>query len=106
MSRADYRAAQRLAREQHTAQALIMAAMQVGDPQVQAILADTWPHLWDELARRAQAPAGVLPEDSLPDAALPPVAPTIPDQHRGRHRATPGDDAPQMPPWFAPARGE
>lgn len=44
--------------------ALIQAAMRSADTHNEKMLRTSWPHVWDELQRRYDAPGGLLPEEA------------------------------------------
>jgi hypothetical protein len=64
MSWYDYQVSKGLARENYPFYALIMTAMRQADTDNSVLLQQAFPHIWVELQRRYNAPAGVLPGDS------------------------------------------
>lgn len=70
MSLYDYRVSMDLHHQDHPFYALIMAAMRKADTQNTVLLRDAYPHVWDELQARYNAPGGELPTDRLHDANI------------------------------------
>lgn len=60
MSLHDYRVSQRLATDDYSFAALIMAAMRRADSGNAQVLKRAFPEIWDELVSRYLAPGGVL----------------------------------------------
>lgn len=63
MSKLDYEASKRIARQDPSFYALLMAAMRKADDNNLSFLQDCWPGVWQELQARYNAPGGVLPSD-------------------------------------------
>ena len=63
MSRYDYEASKAIVAQDWPFYALIMAAMRQADTQTAYTLRNAWPHVWDELQARYNAPGGRLGDD-------------------------------------------
>jgi hypothetical protein len=74
MSHYDYECSKQILLDDPPLYALIMAAMRKADSYNLALLREGWPHIWDELQQRYNAPGGLLPTDMLPEVTVPSAA--------------------------------
>lgn len=66
----DYEQSRRIAAFDPSFDAIIMAAMRKADTTNADRLRRSWPHLWDELQQRYNAPGGVLPGEPQPASVV------------------------------------
>ena len=65
MSWPDYKASLKIACEDYTFYALIMAAMRKADTDNLALMKSAWPFVWEDLQERYNAPGGFLTEREM-----------------------------------------